>query len=411
MPDHHIKILYVAHEGSIDGSNTSLRLLVTRLKATLAIQELILVPTEDVAAYYRKAGLNAQVLANIYTIPLVELDGYGRGFTGGIVRQFKGLIRWKKVNDTFAPTLKSFNPDIVHLNEIILVMHARSAHNMGYPVIMHDRAAVAGGTFGIRHSLLASTWLRYADAIVAICPSYVKRLGRAAAIAHVVHNPFDTPPQISSAPPIQEPNIRPGDRCKALLIGARPEKGLYEAIQALKMAQDCTLRIIGGASSLLRKKRWQEASAGGDTYHQKIARWLSNNPEVGERVDFLGATDGAGGLIAESDVVLIPWTTPHFARPLIEAWLMKKPVIAAAVDGLAEYCKNNVNSLVFPAGDIKELANALTKIAADKSFAKEVGNNGYASALEFIGKNDGHLKILDLYRKVLASHKSEPLSR
>lgn len=404
-PKSTIKVLYVAHEPGIDGSNTSLRYLVARLKSLSLIEELMLTPNETVANYYREAGLRASVMPSIYTLPFIEFSGYGKGLCGGLIRQAKGFIRWRCVANVFIPFLKSFNPDIIHLNDNILIMHAEVAHNLGFSVVMHDRSPVAQGTIGFRHALLVAAWQRWVAAIIVICPSYIRRLGNAASIAHVVHNPFDiTRFKIVESTSVH--NREKKDLCRVLLVGARPEKGLFEAIQALELAKQCRLQVVGMVHASLIEKRWADAVHNCTGYHKKVAKWIASHSETGARIDFLGAVNDVPSVIASNDVVIIPWTTHHFARPLIEAWLMKKPVIAADVDGVAEYCINGVNSSVFPAGNIRALADALVKVSTEQEFADQLGSGGYQTAKEFIGADDCHLKVLEIYKNVLANLKA-----
>lgn len=393
-----LKVLYVAHEGSIDGSNTSLRLLISRIKATRSINEIVLVPTEKVAVFYRQAGLTAEILPFIYTIPMIELEGYGKGVFGGFQNQAKSLLRMHRVTNVFLPILKTFQPDIVHFNEISLILHARISRNMGFPTVIHDRAAVAKGTFGLRRLLLSLAWRHYSDSIITICPSYVPRLSLAASKATVIHNPFDIPVAPSMV------NLRANNHlseCRMLLIGARSEKGLFETLQAMQLAKACKLDIAGQADSVLINRNFEDYRAATNQYHQKVAKWLSAHPDIAANTSFLGARDGIQDSISNADIVLIPWTTPHFARPLIEAWLMKKPVIATDVDGVAEYCRHGINSLIVKNGDIKALADAINAISSDFALRRRLGENGYAAAVDFIGANDAHQKVLDIYDNIL----------
>jgi glycosyltransferase involved in cell wall biosynthesis len=394
-----LKVLYVAPEGSIDGSNASLRSLLVRLKLHGLVQSHVLVPSETIAHYYRQAGLDASVMQGIYTIPMLELAGLGRGFCGGLLRQAKGLVRWNRVANIFGAVLESYKPDLVHLNEITLIMHAAVARGFSIPVVMHDRAAVSKGTFGVRHAILCAALRRWVDVILAICPSYINRLGSAASIAQVVHNPFDVRQLLAID---DRPLPLDGhEKVRVLLVGAREEKGLFEALHAMQKADRCELQVVGTVAVPLVERRWGDAEKQCFGYHRRVARFLEAHSETAKRVQFLGALDDVTNVMASCHVVIVPWTVPHFARPLIEAWLMNKAVVASNVAGVADYCVDGVNSLVVPAGDTEALAAALVKVSSQPELARRLGAAGHETAKEFIGADDSHVKVFSAYEAIL----------
>jgi glycosyltransferase involved in cell wall biosynthesis len=397
-----IRILYVAPENSIEGSNTSLRNLIIRLKSRSSFEEMVLVPSMQIAKFYIDAGLRAQVLKNIYIFPHVELTGYGRGFLGGIIRQLKSILLFPRVFRSFGESMDNFKPDLIHLNEVVLLWHAMVAHRRSVPVVMHDRAAVARGGIGLRRFLFTRILLCNIDALIAICPSYVERLGVAAAKAVVIPNPFwGTLERISPQKINEQPSGNQNKR--VLLIGARHEKGLFEAMRAIELARGTELVVIGQIPEYFVNRDWSQNKQKLTPYQRKVAEWLKSHKQAAQRIRFEGVKENVFEAISQSGIVLVPWMTPHFSRPLFEAWLMKRPVIAFDTEGVREFCVHGENALIVPRGDWRSMARAITKIINNPTLQARLGDAGYATAIRFIGNDDSELRVFQVYQEVLSN--------
>ena len=81
--------------------------------------------------------------------------------------------------------------------------------------------------------------------------------------------------------------------------------------------------------------------------------------------------------MAASDLIVFPATVGHFARPIIEAGFMKKPVIASDLAPLDELVINNQTGYLIDPQDIDLWADKLFLLLTDKDLNKKMGEAGY----------------------------------
>ncbi len=95
---------------------------------------------------------------------------------------------------------------------------------------------------------------------------------------------------------------------------------------------------------------------------EPFRRLVHNLPiEAARRVHLLGAIseDEKRDLLAACDVLAIPSRTDSFGITYLEAWLYRKPVIAARAWGMSDVIDDGRDGLLVPFGDASALAQAL----------------------------------------------------
>ena len=78
---------------------------------------------------------------------------------------------------------------------------------------------------------------------------------------------------------------------------------------------------------------------------------------------------------------------------LLEAQLMKKPVIATNVGGISEIVENNKTGILIPPEDPKKMIKVINELLADDILMKTLQNNGF----KFITQNFSWAKLLPKY--------------
>ncbi|KMQ52634.1 glycosyltransferase [Chitinispirillum alkaliphilum] len=109
-------------------------------------------------------------------------------------------------------------------------------------------------------------------------------------------------------------------------------------------------------------------------YLKKLAR-ISG---ISRRVFFLGFCDQQElrAWYARSAVVVLPSRTEGFARVLLEAQAMSRPVVAYDVGGNSQCIKNNESGFICRYGDTAKFASLLIKLLCDEGLRKKMGENG-----------------------------------
>jgi glycosyltransferase involved in cell wall biosynthesis len=111
-------------------------------------------------------------------------------------------------------------------------------------------------------------------------------------------------------------------------------------------------------------------------------------------------------LLAACDLVVFPATTNHFARPIVEAAAMAKPVVASRFPILQELVKHDETGLLVPPGDPGDLANALVTLLRDRRKRLEFGERAYAIAKMRFDATNNTKAIMQLYDDLIAAQRS-----
>jgi glycosyltransferase involved in cell wall biosynthesis len=106
-------------------------------------------------------------------------------------------------------------------------------------------------------------------------------------------------------------------------------------------------------------------------------------------------------LIAACDLVVFPSTTNHFARPIIEAGAMAKPVVASRFPILQELVKHGETGLLVPPGDVIALAGAIVALLQDPQKRTEFGERAYAIARRRYDARDNTKAVMQIYDDVI----------
>ena len=181
------------------------------------------------------------------------------------------------------------------------------------------------------------------------------------------------------------------------------EKGLLEAMRAIELIDGAELTVIGNIPECFISRTWNLNKQKLTPYYRKVAGWLKSHNRAAQRIHFEGVKHDVYNFISRSEIVLAPWMTPHFSRPLFEAWLMQRPVVAFDTEGIREFCVHGENALVVPRGDWRSMAGAITKIINNPTLQARLGDAGYATAIRFIGNDDSELQVFQVYQKLLSN--------
>jgi glycosyltransferase involved in cell wall biosynthesis len=101
------------------------------------------------------------------------------------------------------------------------------------------------------------------------------------------------------------------------------------------------------------------------------------------RIKFLGFQANVARIMYQMDVVIMPSLNETFGITIVEAFALKKIVIASDAGGIPELVINNKTGLLFPAKDSSALAEKILYVYNNKEEAHTMAMNGY----EYFKKN------------------------
>jgi glycosyltransferase involved in cell wall biosynthesis len=223
-------------------------------------------------------------------------------------------------------------------------------------------AASPGAMGALKHYLskkIAATVVRNADMVKILYREQLGFLGaRARAKTIIVQFPDFVPVSRFVA-------SRSSDKGYILLLGYPWYlKGADILIQAFKRIAEMhprhTVKIVG----------WCPA---GREYFERL---VDGHPRItlADPVYY----DAVPALIGGCSLFVLPSRTEAMGRVLLEAMACRKPIVAAAVDGVPTVIRHGYNGMLFEKENVAACAHAMHAVLADTRLASRLARNGYA---------------------------------
>ncbi|HDZ62860.1 MAG TPA: glycosyltransferase family 1 protein, partial [Nitrospirae bacterium] len=150
--------------------------------------------------------------------------------------------------------------------------------------------------------------------------------------------------------------------------------------------------LIGTVGSLIRRKRIKDLIEALHVIEEKAGRVrcliVGNGPErealielvkkrrLDGKVIFTGFQEDAISYINAMDVFAMPSEKEGFPRVVLEAMLMRKPVVAARIRGTEELIVDNETGMMFNKSDVNGLAACLTELLLSPRLREDMGAAG-----------------------------------
>ena len=344
----------------IGGAPLSLLYLIERLDTSVYEPLVIFLNDSEVIELFKEKGISCKVLDQ-KTKLFVHLEAfwYKWYFLPMAVCPLLSTIRvYKKIAKEVYLEEK---PDIIHLNSLFLFHWTRAAKELQIPIICHVREALAEGYFGIRKNLIRNILKKNATKIIAISNDNAKRLDIPEKTV-VIYNFIDF--NYFSRKPYILPNSE--DKKYALYLGGQIRyKGFYTMVRSLKyLNENIIVKFAGYYSKNL--------------FHKNPIRTLFlHKMRKSRNAIEVGVITNVPGEMRKSSVIIFPATKPHFARPVIEAGAMGKPVIISALEGNNEMVEDQINGLMFNSRSPGDLASKINNLLNDENSMRKLGENGF----------------------------------
>ncbi|MBN1450068.1 MAG: glycosyltransferase family 4 protein [Anaerolineales bacterium] len=392
-----MKILYLHHGTILGGAPLSLLYLVREIERQPDVEVELACHAPTMQEFFAcnlkspiRAWENPLTFFGRYFIGYVPLDSaQRRKLFFNELRRVPCAI-WRQYRN-----IRQIRPDLVHLNSSVMFTSALAARLAGIPIVWHVREPVQGERWKQRFSGFMIRSL--AKRVIAISEVEAKHLGHDANDkVRVIYNPlnFDMLRPDQYDPLVERKKLGVDPDCKLIvsLGGAAPRKGALEQVQAMKYVDTSTRLVIAGPPL-------PENSA--DEYHQRLYQVLAELPP--NKVVFTGILENVALLLAACDVLIFTGMTPHFPRPVFEAWLMKKPVIVFEMEGVSNQVADGETGMIVRELTGHALGIALAKLLKDSAAMKRMGEAGRHKAEEKCNPVSVARQVLSVYHEVLGS--------
>jgi len=398
-----IKILYVHHGTGMGGAPQLLLRLMQQLDMTVYEPVVWCIRQSTASDLFERNGF--AVVYNRDVIPFLHIsDGfYGFRQPHRVLKMLFGQIAsFRAARMMFA----RIQPDLIHLNSVVIPGVLCAAARVGCPVVVNVLECLHPGYTGLRRFLFKLLTKRWADAFVFMLPSEARRWGLAGKVNAVSVFDFIDLGKFLTQPENElrtDYNVAGDTPLIGYLGRFTRAKGVHLLVEALSMlkrrGQKFRALLIGPmpadppATRLNRLRR----RIFGPPYFERLRTRISAEGLNGI-VSFVGERLEVERLVAQFDLLVVPFIEPHFSRLCGEAAAAGKPAIAFKIDGPGEEIIDGVTGLLAQPFSAKDLADKIEFALAHPYERRQMGGAGKARAADVFDGKKNMDEVLSLYR-------------
>lgn len=354
------RILFVHHGSGIGGAPTSLSLLANRM----------LSDGYDVTVFFLKKSeavnlFDGRIQTYTLPVPVKYFNHSSRWYRWyEMPHILLQLISWILSAFIIAPyVLVKLKPDIVYLNSSVLTDWAAACRFMSKRTILHVRESIAAGYFGVRRFLIRGLIGKCCDEIIFLSEQNKAQLGLYSSKVHVV-----------------------------------PNYCYKSDVWCINKEYDFV--YVGGEKHIKGIDFIKELLSSNYTFKLCLLGYYSKEfiefYEGDSRCVIPGVVKSAINYIAQSKFLLFPATTPHFPRPIIEAYSVGSIPLASNLPGIDEVVEAGSTGYLFDVGKergfIDVIRKALNTSSLEMETVREQGQELYER--KFSARNEA--KIINI---------------
>lgn len=357
------RMLLVHHGSGLGGGLVALLGLLEELKQNYQVTVLCVFDS-DAVGYIRNVGVTVIVLKSFFYRKIYRLFLYTEAkyySLDYLFFNFLAFVSYLLNLLIFAPL--EFRPiskqyDVVYMNSLFLTDWCISAKNKKNKVVIHVREPMSMGLLGVRRWLI-KTIIRYkADAIIAITRDNALRVGIPNK-TFVVYDPVFLKRERAEL----NFKLEPASSYFLYLGGEQRIKGFEQLAGSIKYLDSNIRLVIGGHISFGKRRSFLVRMLRKlfDPYYNRYLKAMRILMESNQ-VIYIGLVDNIFDYVEASIAVICPFSKPHAALPVLEAYYCGKPVVASDIKGMNELV-NSQTGLFFQNGDSRDLADCINHFA------------------------------------------------
>lgn len=406
-------ILYIQHAGALGGSCMSLLYLIQGLDPNHYSPVVATIYNEpSVMNLYRDAGIETLYWPGIGRFDHTTLGWHTLYNPLDVAYLLRQMIQFPSSVRATRALVEQIKPDLVHLNSLVLAPSAIGVKQTKTPLVWHVREPVSPGHIGLRRRILSRLFTHFADEGIFIS-EYDRQQLTQGTKGTVVYNFVDFARfdhTITGKEVRNELGLSSDAKVILFLGGRSVVKGIFPLLKAMPQVKqhivDVHLLVGGGVyhSSgrlLSRFARFLLPLFGSGTVAQRVDKTLDRHA-LRDCVHLLKWRTDIPQLLAACDLLVFPSITPHFARPVIEAGAMAKPVVASRIGGVEELVVDGETGKLVPPNNPQALAEALVSVLSSPDNARRMGENGCSRAHQLFNAETNVCATIDVYHRILS---------
>lgn len=339
-----LKILYIFHVSEIGGGSFCLLNIIKYLDKTAFLPIVLLREegplAEELIAMGVKVYFEKSITTVLYNRSMFRVDAINQNFK--IIKSMPRIKRW----------YYKIQPDIVHINTMMLYPYLYPAHQLGIKTVLHMRENWPIGEHQIQFKFAKCYIDKFADKIAAINQTSADILGLNSKTT-VIHDyiSFDERNQ-----PYDFKNIF-GKDLKNIKIftffgGTNWQKGALQVVDVFVneiIDKDVRLLVVGEKSKDFCFSGFRgniKRLLSKINYYRYVDK-VKNIAQKDERIVFISSNYHVKSIIEQSLCVVSFFTIPHANLTMAEASCLGIPSIAANTPEAKEYSNNGESALLF----------------------------------------------------------------
>lgn len=260
-----------------------------------------------------------------------------------------------------ATTIRDINPDVLWvMNEKSLVFVGACWPLRRFPIAHTVRGWATSDQVGLRLRFMLRHRVAATMAVSTATAAQLRRAGVPKSRLHTISSTIDMEEVSNKASqPLSGPLPGTDRRPRLLMLAARPDeaKGHSTALRAVA-------RLVEAGRSPALWIPGRPAFGSGDDYVDALRRQCRERG-IETNVFFLGWRDDMPQLINAADICLLPSHTEGLPRSLLEAMLLRRPVVATAVGGIGDAIVDCDTGHLIPIDDDAAMADCIERLTDD----------------------------------------------
>lgn len=398
-----INVLYIHHTGDMDGSSISLFNLITCFDREQIIPSVLLAKDGP----FRRVLEASNIQVDILPINCFWTSPGPSWYEWGFITNFRAFLPNKKLRNY----LYAKKPDIVHINDKVLLAAGIVAHQLHYPIVWHSRTTYH--ITKVKVNVLISSFIikHISDCIISISEDEMDRFEDFEKLFTIYNS--------VNSDGIQKAIMSRNNTREAL--GLKQEElgvGYFGPLTEIRGAWDF-IKAAGINKAIFHNDKTKYFMVGKipkygiNGLRAKLGFVPSENPKdiiqrlveeanINDQLTILGFRADALNVMAALDIVIVYSRRGVLGRPPFEAMAMGIPVIVAAGhSGKSTIVLDGLTGLVIPQAKPYELAKAMHSLETNPQLRNQMSEYGskYAS-INFCPKKNAE-KIIEIYKNLL----------
>ncbi len=303
--------------------------------------------------------------------------------------------------------LQELAPDIVHVNQPIAEsaqLALQAAASLHLPVVTtvhqyksvlvrgHKLARLRDAVIDWHYRNVQAISLPVARAARVLEQQYPRTRGKTWIVPPAIDVDLFNPERVAPRTPIVRARLDPaGDQ---LLVGVVARLAKEKGQRALLTVWPRIRQRIPHAQLILA----------GDGPDRQMLEELCRNLRIKDSVTLLGHVppQGIPELLSALDVVVQPSFHECLPLAMLEAMVMRRAVIATAVDAIPDVLTHESAGIIVPPADADALADAVVRLLDDRELADRLGRQAQRIVLERFTPGEQLRQVFAFYERILS---------